>query len=720
MKRIFLTAVAGLLFSAVCLTSCVDLDISPTTVIQAENIFNENGIKAYLAGVYNYLPMEDFHYDTNDNGQLGGGYYVGNGLMVWNYWCSTGENVNRNNTGCTLHRNGYWTNGFLVIRRANTLIQQLPNYPDLATQSVAWIAEAKFLRAYVYFQLVKRYGGMPLIEEPQSVTLGDESNLWVARASHEETYDFILKDLDDAIAGLPETSIAGRANKYVAAALKSRAALHAATTARYGSYKFPDWEVEGVLLQGIPQERANDYFGQAWDAAKLVEDGGRYELHRANSDKGVNYTEIWEKSDSNRESIWLRQFDYSMTVHSYTTMMCPPRMATEGGDRLNPTLDWVELFDGLPMDENGHFSAFDEDGNYTVYDNVAQLWENVEPRLWANLLIPGSLYFGGQKLDTRIGMFPEEYDPDAPSGKFKKFTVDNGEAESGFNSSSTWNKTDYPDKNPFRKVDDGGMGLVLWSRAVSLSQPPGDLYTRPSDGLKLFTNGLDGPKINGNTGSNTITGFFGRKYLNLTKTRAQLVHQTSTESWIEMRYAEVLLNRAEAAIELSQNGVANHGGVDMLTDAYNCINDVRDRAGATLLTDPGELSTEPAYTNWVNPGPKGQGSFVEAPNRGLQIVRVERYKELAFESKLYWDLKRWFTFDTQIKNYRRRGLYAFMYSKGATVDGNGIPDGKVIYDAKSSEEGSGRVNFGNVNNYYEVIPSDQLRNNPLLQKNRYQ
>lgn len=710
MKKIHWIAVVSLL-SLRLFTSCVDLDITPTSIVTAEDIYNEKGIKAYMAGMYNHLPMEDFHYDVNSNGtEIGGGYFVGNGQSVWTYWSSTGEMVNRNNTGASRHRAGYWGGAFKVIRQANTLITNLPNYPNLASQSRTWIAESKFIRAYIYFQLAKRYGGLPKIFEPQTLNTSDASTLWVARESHADTYDFILKDLDEAIADMPETSEAGRANKYVAIALKSRVALHAATTARYGSEKFADWEVDGVLLQGIPKSKANDYFKQAWDAAKLVETGGKYQLHRANADKEANYAEIWEKSDTNKESIWLRKFDFSMSVHSYNSMMCPPRMATEGGDRFNPTLDWVELFDGLPLDANGHFSAFDDQGNYIVYDNCQQLWNNVEPRLKANLLIPGNLYKGGLKLDLRAGIIKEQYDPAV--SKFQKITVDDGAAESNLNSSSMWNKIAYPGKNPFRERT-----FLDWSTGSSADQK--DPYVR-TDGAKIFKNGLDGPKINGTSGTNTISGFFGRKYLDITLDKASTVHNTSTQSWIEIRYAEVLLNRAEAAIELSQNGVPSYGETDMLKDAFDCINDLRDRAGAVLLTSPNELSTAPAFANWSNPGPKGQGGFVEAPNRGLQIVRVERYKELAFESKIYWDLVRWFTFDTQIRQYRRRGLYPFMFSKGATVDQNGIPDGKYIYDAKSCEEGSGRVNYGSVNNYYEGIPSNELKNNPLLQKNRNQ
>jgi hypothetical protein len=220
-------------------------------------------------------------------------------------------------------------------------------------------------------------------------------------------------------------------------------------------------------------------------------------------------------------------------------------------------------------------------------------------------------------------------------------------------------------------------------------------------------------------GTNTCTGFFGRKNLDITWPKSATVNHTSTQPWIEIRYAEMLLNRAEAAVELAQGGETSYGGMDMLQDAFNCINDLRDRAGATLLNSTADLSTDPAYTNWANPGPKGQGGFVEAPNRALQIVRVERYKELAFESKIYWDLLRWFTFDTQIRSYRKRGLYSFMFSKGATVDDAGIPDGKYIYDAKAAEQASDRISF-DVKNYYETIPSTELKNNPNLQKNRFQ
>jgi hypothetical protein len=675
------------------LTGCVDLDISPKTVLTREDIFNDAGIKAYLAGMYANLPMEDFKYDSND------GYFAS--LNNNSFACSTGEMVHANGMTFRRHRTGYWPEGFKIIRQANALIQDLPNYVGQLTGAESAIGEAKFIRAFVYFQLAKRYGGLPLIEEPQLLDANDESTLWIARSSHEDTYNFILADLDDAIAKMGETSSAGRANKYVAAAFKSRVALTAGTIARYGAMKFPVWEVDGVTLQGIPEESANGYFKQAWDAAKLVETGP-YELHRGNADKTANYAEIWEKVDNNKESIFVRKFDYLNWTHSYDAVMSPLRMTiTYGGRFAGPTLDWVELFDGLPLNPTtGRFNGLDTDGNYVIYDNCKQLWNGAEPRLRANLLLPGEIY-KGIKLDVRSGLFNPSIDPNVT--KLKKFSIDDGATADAY---TAWPNSNT--ENLFRN------GTILRSQDDPRNQKdPVDYTTDIGEAVRVFKQGQDGPRF-GAGGNITLTGFYGRKFLNLSLTVAQTNLHESYQTWVEIRYAEVLLNRAEASIELAQHGESTYNSTDMLQDAFECINNIRDRAGAKLLTSLSELSTESGYTKGT-----GIGSFVEAPTRGLQLLRIERYKELAFESKIYWDLIRWFTFDTQINQYRKRGLFPFMFCKGATVDASGTPDGKYIYDARATENGSDRITFS-VNQYYETIPDVELKNNPLLQKNRNQ
>ncbi len=655
-------------------TSCESLDVPPQNILTDEDIFSEGGIKAYMTGLYNRLPMDDFN--VSNEGNLGG--YFNWNCIAWPM-VSTGESVNRNNTGLYIPAKGYWDEGYKIIRNANYLLEELPAYIESLIGVESWIAEARFIRAYVYFQMVKRYGGVPLIDEAQEMT-ENVSELWAPRKSHEECFDFILEDLDYAIEHMDAKEIKGRANKYVAAALKSRVALFAGSIARYGT-PFTH-TVEGVMLCGLPTEKANTYFEAAWKAAKIVDEGG-YALYQANADLSENFAQIFENANNSKESIFIRQYDFSNYVHSFDAVYSPPRMTSTYGDRYNVTLDWVELFDGLPINhETGRIKTVDDNNNYIVYANEKELFNNAEPRLKGSILLPGHTY-KGVEVDMRRGIIKEEVDP---STEIQKFSIDDGNSTTAYG-------------NGFFKEN------VLVTTENVLTQTP---YTL-SSGVKLNKNGLDGPANGGS--NNTLTGFHGRKWLDMSLTPSSTKLHESYQTWIDIRYAEVLLNRAEAALELSQNGVSTIDGEDMQNDAYECVNKIRSRAGANLLTSATDLSEDVAYERGTGPG-----GFVLAPNRGLQLIRVERYKELAFEHKIFWDLRRWFTYDKQIYNYRRRMLNPFMFAKGATLNSNGNPIGKYIYDSRVCERANNNLTF-QTKYYYEAIPSGQMKSNPLLEQN---
>jgi hypothetical protein len=144
--------IAAVVLSLCGLTSCVDLDITPKNILTAEDIYSEGGIKAYMAGMYRSLPMEDFHYRTGNADRAG--YF--HDLNIWQLGTATGEMCNEDSGHGQYHQSGYWGDGFQLIRQANTLISNLPNYPELADKSAAWIAEAKVIRDYVYFARTKR------------------------------------------------------------------------------------------------------------------------------------------------------------------------------------------------------------------------------------------------------------------------------------------------------------------------------------------------------------------------------------------------------------------------------------------------------------------------------------------------------------------------------------------------------------------------------------
>lgn len=732
MKKIIFYITTALLLL---MNACADLDLPPKSILFDDEIYNAVGIEAYMAGMYRMLPMNDFK--VSQDGDLGG--YFNWNCTQWET-NGTGEGFGKNNTGgITLHKKDYWTEGWKIIRNANRMITNLPERKG-SIEGVSeatlneWIAESKFIRAYVYFTLASRYGGLPIIEKMQEFDSNFE-NLQVKRNSCEDTYNFILEDLDDAIANLPASYNDNlvdrtRATKYVAMAFKTRAAIFAGSIAKYGggestgvyeesrNFDFFSRTDPSLMLCGIPKERANDYFRQAWEAAKALE--GKFELvgqnAASNAAKETAYAETFALAETNSEAIFIRKYSYNDYSHSFDVVYSPMRHVGTYGNRYMITLDWMELFDGkhpvtgrdFVNPATGKLNVMNPDGTYHVYQSASELYEGAEPRLRASIFVPMNEYRSA-KLDMRSGIIKEEWDPETP---IQKVYPDNHETNSDYNA-TTW---------PF-----WAQSIEKYTGSTNPAEQR-DFYVTGA-GLRLAKNGYDGPGPQ-QWGDYNRTGIWGRKWLDMKLTKSNLgaVH-TSSSPWIDIRYAEVLLNRAEAALEMFQNGYAI-GGVDLQEDAFQCINLVRTRAGADLLATKSELSTAPAFDRQKNATVMatnpGKGGFVFAPNRGIQIVRIERYKELTYEHKLYWDLRRWFSFDLQINAYRARAIHPFMFAKGAVLtapDGMAtvIPDGKYIYDLRGAASFD-RKTFSTTSDraYYENIPTGEMAKNPLLEGNARQ
>ena len=119
-----------------------------------------------------------------------------------------------------------WTPMYEAIRSANIAITRLPEHEYLEVDRDMLLGEAYFLRAYYYHQLVRFYGGVPLITKVYDL----DEDYSIARNSWEECIDFIVADLDKAAELLDgKPAILGRATKIAAQALKSRVLLYAAS-----------------------------------------------------------------------------------------------------------------------------------------------------------------------------------------------------------------------------------------------------------------------------------------------------------------------------------------------------------------------------------------------------------------------------------------------------------------------------------------------------------
>lgn len=192
------------------LLSCEDvLEEAPKT-IAVETFYNTSAeVEAAVNAIYQQLRAIN-----NISGQLGAqleaytDYSYGRGSYqpLSDFQGLNTTNISRTDEG--------WRLLYLGIRNANFVIANAPKGKSISADDVTkFVAEAKFLRAYNYFWLVRNWGGVPIRTE---ATLSEPN---VARSSADEVYNLIIADLEEAEANLPETqSQVGRATKWAAKA----------------------------------------------------------------------------------------------------------------------------------------------------------------------------------------------------------------------------------------------------------------------------------------------------------------------------------------------------------------------------------------------------------------------------------------------------------------------------------------------------------------------
>jgi hypothetical protein len=136
----------------------------------------------------------------------------------------------------------YWL--YPTIRSCNEMIEKMETSTiDDATKN-RLIATVRWARSMCYFAMVKRYGGIPLITVAQRID-APEDELFLPRNKEVEVYDFIINEMGIIFNQLEPTAAGGYPTKWAALALKSRAALYAASIATWGQV-----QLDGVV--GIP------------------------------------------------------------------------------------------------------------------------------------------------------------------------------------------------------------------------------------------------------------------------------------------------------------------------------------------------------------------------------------------------------------------------------------------------------------------------------------
>lgn len=491
------------------------------------------------------------------------------------------QNVYSQGTNSIPATDGNYSRQYDRIYYTNLLLDRAESFADAASIKVP-VGEAKFFRAYAYFELLQMYGDAILLTKPLDL---NSEQLYAKQNDRSEVVDLIVSDLEDAAELLPETpSEAGRLTKDAAYAMLSRAALFEGTWQKFhtGGSDATENNARSTALLTI-----------AKDAADKVIAGKRYKLfyHAGLGDQSYRYMFILEDA---------AQCNPANLTKADNTEYILAHRHRDGDKGLNITHGMLNnvcyvtrkmanmylCSDGLPIDKSPLFKG---------YTSVTDEFQNRDKRMDNNMLYNGEKYWDNESKTSR----------------------------------TNWTDDDLAQARTADVRTNSGYANQKWCVERNVA----DYYES-----------IDFPVI---------------------------------------RYAEVLLNYAEAVYEL--NGQISDSDLD------KSLNLVRLRVNSEM--------------------PKLSNSFVETNELDMrEEIRRERTVELFLEGYRIDDLKRWATAPVEmVQNQLGVKVTGTWFENNWSAQSRALDaDGCIVlYD--------GRV--WNDKLYLYPLPSDQLQLNPQLEQN---
>ena len=564
-----------ILVAAVALTFCASscskyLDQAPDGKISLEDVWTDyDKTMAYMNTCYKNLPTKSLQYFFWTRGPVN--------------WCDDswdGDDLDVNWAGSALLYNGnasasshpvwdvggtvensYWTKYFSSIRSCAMFIKYAdPAVIGNTAEYNRWIAEARLLRAYYYAELLSWFGcALPIIDEPYSYT-DDFSQ--VTRASYYDVVKFIMQECDAAIAcselpwRITNSGEKRRMCKALAWAIKSRMILFAASPLYNDGNKY--WtEAYNVTKQTMSELEAHGF--KLYDKLNIPNTWGAPEAHLPNVDAQIyneyfNNSQAYSETPADMETIFqltngawdVANVDCIGAICGYKTGTCPSQELVDAYETIDgqPVLDLAK-----PYNDEFHLQPNYNKAN-TLYD-PQNPYANRDPRFYA------TIYYNGSKRYCTWGSA-------AAANSFENAGQDAGWR--GSRTVATW---------------------ARWEKGGTVTEQP---------------EGLMGWALTGRTA--TRTGYFERKFAHPNSDHASLTLSGADHK--DYRFAEILLNFAEAALE--------SGHEDEARQATN-----RVRARVHMPEIPASVS-----------------------GNDLRLrIRNERRVEFALEGQRYFDLRRW-------------------------------------------------------------------------------
>ncbi len=471
----------------------------------------------------------------------------------------TVETLSKSRITANINPDNNWTDAYNSIRNVNNYLAFEGKVPLAAALKDYFRAEARFIRAMNYFELIKRYGGVPLIGD--KIYDGYET-ISIPRSTYDQCVQYIVSECD-AIAnslrlninpipseGVLTGNFVGRISRGAAMALKARTLLYAASPLNNTTNDLAKWTV-------------------AANAARVITTTTPlYVLMPV-------FQTLFVTRNTNTEIILGNQVAASFALESaYSPIGYVFPNSSQG--LVSPTQDLVDAFPGA----NGR-SITDPASLYVATNPYA----NRDPRLTQTVFFNGTNWLNRQ--------------------------------------------------------------------------------------VETFDGGLDNPA--GIKGA-TRTGYYQRKFLGNFATASLYVQQQ--RSYPIFRYAEVLLNLAEAINEAADNTTNR-------TEAFNQLRAIRTRAGIPVGTTVG-----------FQHGLKTNMTQIEM----REAIRNERRIEMAFEEQRFWDIRRW-RIANVISNSNVRGVKITRTAPNTFTYQFNIVD---------------KLNFDPVKNYVYPIPLNEITSNPAM------
>lgn len=346
------------------------LDRAPSVNLSEAEIFSNPVLAAqYADNAYNHLIDEYARFNAHRGitGQAADEAVSGNNEVSIRTLTNGTYHDHYERGGASLNDiSDVWARAYAGIRVANKMLSVIDNVPWTTNQSPARIkGEMLFIRAFLYFELIKRFGGVPIMDR----VYGPNENIDFPRNTYTECVNFIIKDLKEADLLLPATydnSNNGRATSGASKALRSRVLLFAASTLNNESNDLEKWKAAAA-------------------AAKEVIDLNIYSLQ-------ATYSDILNVASSPEYIMIKIRGPRPIDGFLLDFAMSPGSGGAQG--QLNPTQNHVDLYE---MKTTGK-PITDPTSGY----NPALPYANRDPRLAANVLYNDATW-QGRKIEMFSG-----------------------------------------------------------------------------------------------------------------------------------------------------------------------------------------------------------------------------------------------------------------------------------------------------------------------------